>query len=209
MSSDRERWDAVHAAGARDSTELDPFVASALDALANLGPGRALDLASGTGRHALELARRGWRTSAFDVSPVALERLAARAAAERLAVETRALDLVREPLPPETAGAFDLVVVVNFLDRGLLGQLHELVPIGGHLVVATYTEDHPGERPAAEHRLRRGELARGLAGFAPLWALEEGGRAGLVAARRRLASDGRSASHPPVVGPHSSSRAKQ
>lgn len=184
-SSDRERWDARHAAGTHDQLRPDPFVLEALDALANLAPGKALDLACGTGRHALELARRGWTTSAWDVSPVALERLAGRAAEAGLEVETRALDLLREPLPP---APHDLVVVVDFLDRALLSIVHRLVAVGGHLILATFTEDHPGERPSAQYRLARGELGAGLPGLATLRLRERDGRAGLVAARRRLAS---------------------
>ena len=185
-SGDRERWDAKHAAGSHAERALDPFFESALGRLANLTPGTALDLAAGSGRHALELARRGWRTSAWDVSPVGLARLTESAAAAHLAIETREVDLTAAQLPK---GSFDLAVVVDFLDRGLLARLCELVPIGGHLIACTYTVDRRGEHPALTYCLERGELVRGLPGFAPLYHEESGGRAGLVAARRRLASD--------------------
>ncbi|MBC9734908.1 SAM-dependent methyltransferase [Nocardioides marmotae] len=39
-----------------------------------LPAGRALDLAAGEGRHALWLARRGWRVTALDFSAVALDK---------------------------------------------------------------------------------------------------------------------------------------
>ena len=42
--------------------------------LADLAPGRALDLACGEGRNALWLAARGWQVTAVDFSPVALEK---------------------------------------------------------------------------------------------------------------------------------------
>ncbi|MFN2518342.1 MAG: class I SAM-dependent methyltransferase [Jatrophihabitantaceae bacterium] len=42
--------------------------------LANLPPGRALDLACGEGRNALWLAARGWQVSALDFSAVALDK---------------------------------------------------------------------------------------------------------------------------------------
>lgn len=189
MSGDRERWDARYTEGEHGDPEPDAFVLRALDALGNLRPGTALDVAAGTGRHALELARRGWAVSAWDVSPVGLARLARRAADEGLSIETVERDLVGEAPPVDRT--FDLVLVSNFLDRGLYGRLRELVAIGGHLVLTTYTEDRPGPRPALEHCLKRGELATAVPGFAPLMQFEEGGRAGLVAARRRLASDQR------------------
>jgi SAM-dependent methyltransferase len=53
--------------------------------VADLAPGRALDLACGEGRNALWLAGRGWRVTAVDFSAVALEkarRLQEGAAAE-------------------------------------------------------------------------------------------------------------------------------
>jgi len=42
--------------------------------LADLEPGRALDLASGEGRNARWLAERGWQVTAMDFSPVAIEK---------------------------------------------------------------------------------------------------------------------------------------
>ena len=43
-----------------------------LSAVADLPPGRAVDLAAGTGRHALALAARGWRVTAVDFSAVGI-----------------------------------------------------------------------------------------------------------------------------------------
>ena len=43
-------------------------------ALADLPPGRAVDLAAGEGRNAVWLASRGWDVTAVDFSRVALER---------------------------------------------------------------------------------------------------------------------------------------
>jgi SAM-dependent methyltransferase len=186
---DRERWDAKHAA-ADESRPPDPFFLRALGGLANLAPGTAIDLAAGSGRQALELARRGWRTLAVDVSPVGLARLVQRAGREGLRLETREQDLETDPLP---RGPFDLAVVVDYLDRALLARLHEIVPVGGHLIACTYTVDREGRHPSLAHCLERGELARGIPGFAPLLHEEAGGRAGLLAARRRLASEPRTA----------------
>jgi SAM-dependent methyltransferase len=42
--------------------------------LADLAPGRALDLASGEGRNAIWLARRGWRVTAVDFSRAGLDK---------------------------------------------------------------------------------------------------------------------------------------
>jgi SAM-dependent methyltransferase len=64
------------------SAEPNRFVAAEL---ADLPPGRALDLAAGEGRNALWLAGRGWRVTAVDFSAVAIHkgrRIAARAGVE-------------------------------------------------------------------------------------------------------------------------------
>lgn len=55
--------------------------------LADLPPGRALDLACGEGRNALWLAGRGWRVNALDFSAVALDK-------------GRALETSQEPSAP-------------------------------------------------------------------------------------------------------------
>lgn len=183
---DRERWDQKYrGALGRSEEPPDAFVLEALARLPEPGEGElsALDLAAGTGRHAFELARRGWRTCAWDVSPVGLGILAERAARQGLAVETRALDLLTRAPAPRTA--FDLVVCVLFLDRGLLPRLCEWVRPGGHLIFTTVTADWPHPKPPERFRLERGELARGLPGFETVHASEEGGRAGLFARRSR------------------------
>jgi SAM-dependent methyltransferase len=53
--------------------------------VAQLSPGIALDLGCGEGGDAIWLARQGWRVTAVDVSPTALQRVADRAAAEGVA----------------------------------------------------------------------------------------------------------------------------
>ena len=77
--------------------------------VAELAPGRALDLACGEGRTAVWLAERGWDVTAVDFSAVALEK--ARAIAERRGVAPRFVlaDLV-DYRP--AAQAFDLVALL-------------------------------------------------------------------------------------------------
>jgi len=74
--------------------------------LADLAPGRALDVGCGEGADAIWLAQRGWVVTAIDVSRVALDR--AVAAAKERAVEVTWLrtGLLDAPLAP---GGFDLV----------------------------------------------------------------------------------------------------
>lgn len=179
IDDDRQRWNRRHA----DSgpSPCDPLLLELLARLPARRPGRAADLACGSGRHALELARCGYRTCGVDLSDVALRALRARAAAEALPMDTVLADLAA-PLP-FAAPAFELVVVVNYLERALLPRLAALVRRGGHLLYVTFTQEWPGEKPSARFRLATGELARGVPGFTTLHACERGGRAALLAAR--------------------------
>ncbi len=72
-------------------------------------PGTALDLGAGDGRNAVWLAEHGWRVTAVDFSPVAVDRGRALAATAGVEVEWRVADLLGWTPAPE---AFDLVVLL-------------------------------------------------------------------------------------------------
>jgi demethylmenaquinone methyltransferase/2-methoxy-6-polyprenyl-1,4-benzoquinol methylase len=106
--------------------------------LAQVGPGsRALDVATGTGDLAIELARRGAEVTGSDFAPAMLE-LARRKAPGLTFEEGDALDL------DHPDGAFDAVTVGfgarNFadLDRGL-GEMARVTASGGRVVVLEIT----------------------------------------------------------------------
>jgi SAM-dependent methyltransferase len=98
---DAEAWDERYAA-----TELvwsagpNQFVEREL---ADVPPGRALDLACGEGRNARWLAERGWQVTAIDFSGVAVEK--GRRVSE--AVDWQVGDALTAPLPQQ----LDLVVI--------------------------------------------------------------------------------------------------
>ena len=154
-----ERYRANAAAPLADP---EPFVVDAVDALPVVGS--AVDLAGGSGRHALWLAERGWVTTLVDVSPTAVE--IARDAAKRRALQLRAEVLDLDDADP-AGGPWDLVVVHHYLNRELLARVHRLLRPGGRLVVCHPTlrnlERHP--RPAADLLLGPGELPTLLGGL--------------------------------------------
>jgi 2-polyprenyl-3-methyl-5-hydroxy-6-metoxy-1,4-benzoquinol methylase len=76
--------------------------------VANLTPGRALDLACGEGRNALWLAELGWRVTAVDFSSVAIEKARRRAADQSVDVDFSCSDLLDHE--PESS-AYDLVII--------------------------------------------------------------------------------------------------
>jgi SAM-dependent methyltransferase len=80
-------------------------------ALTELSPGRALDLACGEGRNARWLAEQGWQVTAMDFSPVAIEkgRRMAGEVGDRLAdrIDWQVGDALDTALPSD----LDLVVI--------------------------------------------------------------------------------------------------
>jgi len=100
---DAEAWDERYAAAALVwSAEPNRFVA---EELADLPPGRAVDLAAGEGRNAIWLARRGWQVTAVDFSAVALDKGA------RLAGETAVEWVVADATEWRSARPLDLAVI--------------------------------------------------------------------------------------------------
>jgi SAM-dependent methyltransferase len=123
--------------------------------VADLPPGRALDLGCGEGGDAIWLAGQGWRVTAVDVSRVALDRGAAHAAAAGLAdrIDWRLHDL-GSSFPD---GSFDLVSAQFLYFRGetsrerVLRSAAAAVAPGGVLLI----ESHCG-LPAWESQAHAG-----------------------------------------------------
>lgn len=149
--------------------------------------GRALDAASGRGRHALLLAAAGFAVDALDRDEAALAFL--RGTAERLdlPVSTRAVDL--EAAPGIERDAYALVAVFHYLHRPLFPALVASLAPGGLLLYETFTVDQAalGKPRDPAHLLEHGELARLVAPLEVLRerdGLHEGRHVAAVAARR-------------------------
>ncbi|MGR6319122.1 class I SAM-dependent methyltransferase [Micromonospora soli] len=104
---DSSAWDARYAStsGLVWSAEPNRFVVESVTALP---PGAALDLAAGEGRNAIWLAERGWRVTAVDFAPAAVERGRDLAGQRGVTVEWRVADVTAyRPVP----GSYDLVLI--------------------------------------------------------------------------------------------------
>ena len=126
---------------------------------------RVLDLACGTGRHALAAAKLGADVVAVDRDPDSLA--AARAFAEKagLRVDWQEADL--EEAWPHW-GVFDAVLLFNYLDRPRFSRALGAVRPGGLLIAECFltTQREQGWGPTADaHLLHPGELARLVAPF--------------------------------------------
>jgi len=108
----------------------------------------AADVACGSGRHAIYLARHGWRVEALDISAVALEGLAAAARAESLDVTCLLRDFEPSPpavIPPFEADRYDLAVVMRYTNLPLIEKLAGAIRPGGYLIAEAYLKS---DRPA-------------------------------------------------------------
>ena len=122
-----EKWNRRYREGHDDLPIPLPFV---VDALSEAAPGTALDIACGTGRHAIWLAERGWRVTAIDGSEVAIGQLRERAPQ----VEAAVADIEAPGFIVE--GSFDVVIDTFFLHRPLFAQIRRVVKPGGLAVMA-------------------------------------------------------------------------
>ena len=95
-------------------------------------PGRALDLAAGSGRHVRLLLAAGHHVTAVDRDVAALQAIGD----PRL--EVVAADLEDGSPWPLGGRRFDLVVVTNYLHRPLLGRLIDALAPGGLVVYETF-----------------------------------------------------------------------
>jgi SAM-dependent methyltransferase len=121
---DRQQWDERYSSTEFEwTTRPNQFVAAEL---ADLPPGRALDLAAGEGRNTVWLAERGWQVTAVDFSRVGLEKgrkLGAARGVDEARVEWIVADL--RDYEPER----------DFYDLALIAYLH-LIPEARATVLA-------------------------------------------------------------------------
>jgi SAM-dependent methyltransferase len=124
-----------------------------VEAASSLPPGRALDLACGTGRNALWLSGQGWSVTAVDGSPKAIEILRKRAA--DLRIETQIADL-ENPGFTIARASYDLIAMCYYLQRSLFEPSKSGLVCGGIMIaIALLTE--PGKDDT--FRVEPGELS--------------------------------------------------
>ncbi len=116
------------------------------------GPGRVLELAAGPADHALELARRGLRSTALDISPAMCDWAATRAGQAGLALDVVRADMRDFKL---ASGPVDLAITMLnsachlFTLDDMVAHLHAvagaLVPAGLYVIELAHPADYLGE----------------------------------------------------------------
>jgi len=179
MPANVTEWDARYREGAPHTPAQPAGIASEWSPL--LPRGRALDLACGTGRHALLLAGLGLSVTAVDWSGTALEILENRARKIRLPVSrvsaaalgessSRGIRLLQANLEEFVLpdNSFSVILCFHYLQRSLFPQIVRALRPGGLLLFETNTRAQlnysSGPRNPA-HLLELGELRTAFPGL--------------------------------------------
>lgn len=189
--NDRERWDRKCRESPTSWREPDPFLLYAFSKYIQPTfpkPGLALDLAGGSGRHAIWLAGQGWEITLIDISETGVEQARQNAGPLSSRIHFVVDDLSRFLA---SGRQFDLVIAFFYLDRKIFPEIVKCIRPGGFLVYRTLTRAQLGLAAGPrnpDYLLEEGELPRlvqglGLQGLHYCERMAERATAELVARR--------------------------
>lgn len=169
--------------------------------------GRAIEVATGTGRNALFLAEQGYDVDALDVSEAAIEQGKRNADERSLSVNWICADVADHKFP---RNAYTLAVVSFYHNPGLVSALVDTLKPGGILVYEHHvrTSEDVERGPSADHHYRPNELLHSTLDLTVLFyreavrTFDSGGRAGTTAAIASIVAqkpDGTGQGHPPEL----------
>ena len=166
----QEKWDKIYSSGEQEK------VASRV-VLENLhllpASGKGLELACGLAANSFAIAEHGIEMEAWDISPVAAQRVNEMATRRKIKVTANARDVV---VNPPATGEYDVVVISHFLDRAIVPAIINALKPGGLLFYQTFTRTRVAEGgpKTDDWRLADGELLTLFSALRPLVYREEG-----------------------------------
>jgi tellurite methyltransferase len=175
-SNERERWNRKYRESPHSWLEPDPFLLRAFsEYIRPLFPagGHALDLAGGAGRHAIWLAKQGWKVTLIDIANAGIELARENAGSFASNVDFVEGDLSRFQAPQMQ---FDLVLAFFYLERRIFPEIVKAIRPGGILIYKTLTRaqlELAGGPKDPSYLLEQGELLRLAAGLQVLFYREE------------------------------------
>ena len=125
--------------------------------------GRVLDVACGSGRHALAAARRGFAVTAID-RDISKARTQLQSVAVEPGIELIEADLETGAPWPFPPASFDAVIVANYLWRPILPDIVATIAASGVLIYETFAvgNEHFGKPSNPDFLLRPGELLQAV-----------------------------------------------
>jgi SAM-dependent methyltransferase len=110
------------------------FVSRCLEGMLRPFSGLALDIPSGRGRHSIELASAGFHVVSADIDVAALR----DAATASNGSDVNLVQVDAQRAIPFRSAAFSLVIVVDYVHRGLLSEVARVLAPGGYLIYQTF-----------------------------------------------------------------------
>lgn len=123
-----------------------------------LPKGRVLDLAMGSGRNSIYLAREGFEVEGIDISQEVVTKAQTLASGENVNIKTTVADLETGfRIPPDQ---YDVIICFYYLHRPLIPEIKQGLRAGGIAVYETYNSDQAewGRPKNPDHLLKPGEL---------------------------------------------------
>ncbi|MEA3289348.1 MAG: methyltransferase domain-containing protein [Campylobacterota bacterium] len=114
----------------------------------------ALDIACGTGRNSLYLAKNNFKVEALDISQVAIDILTKE---NHPNIKTTTIDL--EGFTP-SKNCYDIIIMTNYLDRDIIHHLSQALKKEGFLIIETYMDHENNTKPDSnpDFLLKKDEL---------------------------------------------------
>jgi tellurite methyltransferase len=165
---EREKWNKRYLEGTHGGLPPDALLIDVFDRyLEPLFPnaGYALDVAGGTGRHAIFLAEKGWKVRMTDIAEIGIANARKSAGSLASQIEFRVEDLT---LFQGTDDSYDLITVFFFLRREMFPKLVKALNPGGLLVYKGYTRDQAkfgGGPTKPEYLFEENELLHSFPGL--------------------------------------------
>lgn len=123
-----------------------------------LPKGRVLDVAMGSGRNAIYLAKMGFDVEGVDVSPEVVNNALESARKAGVTIRTQVADLVGNYYIEKDA--YEVIICFSYLQRSLISQIKDGLRQGGMVVYETFIIDQVqfGKPKNPDYLLRHNEL---------------------------------------------------
>ena len=168
--SSREHWESLYASRSdQDLSWTQPVPGTSLSLIGEVCPaGRVIDVGGGSSFLAERLLDRGYAVTVLDISRTAIDRARQRLKARADQVHWIVADVTAQP----DLGSFDVWhdrAVFHFLTTppgraAYKALLARTVPVGGHVVIATFALDGPEKCSGLEVRRYNGQMLAGELG---------------------------------------------
>jgi 2-polyprenyl-3-methyl-5-hydroxy-6-metoxy-1,4-benzoquinol methylase len=157
---DRRHWDKLYNTRTYVfGKEPAYFLRKNFHLLQPLRMGKALDIATGEGRNAVFLAKKGFFVDGVDISEVALRKAKRLARENRVSMTPILADLNTYNLKPDS---YHVILNFDYLQKSLIPQIKRGLKRKGIVVYENYTVDQlanpKGENVRRDYLLKKGEL---------------------------------------------------